>query len=155
MAQIITTMDLIPISKQILQPTIKSNIQYVDSVEEMEKIELQPNEVCMRFDNNNTCFYIRSRDMMGNYMPIKIYFYEDFATKMQNIDNKEFIDKCKALKFDSLKTELAIKFFIENEKPMQVWEWLLKTKRADLEYDTVKNLRYKLKKALFEKVTKE
>jgi hypothetical protein len=36
---------------------------------------------------------------------------------------------------------------MENEKTLKVWLWLLETKKADWEYDTVKHLRYKLKKA--------
>ena len=68
-----------PISEQELQPKIISNIQYVNGIEEMEKIELKPNEIALRFDNNVSSFYIRSRDKHGEYSPIKIYFYEDFA----------------------------------------------------------------------------
>ena len=137
----------VPISKDIIQPIIKSNIQYVDSVEEFEKIELDPNETVLRFDNNQSCFYIRERDKFGEYQPIKVYFYEDFPTRMQRADDKEFYDKCKALKLDPLKTEVAYKFFIEQEKTLKVWLWLLETKKADWEYDTVKHLKFKLKKA--------
>jgi hypothetical protein len=140
---------MISISKNIIEPIITSNIQYVDGIEEFEKIELNLNQTILCFDNNNSCFYIRERDKYGDYSPVKIYFYEDFATKMQNQNNNAFYDKCKLLKLDSLKTELAYKFFIENEKTMKVWLWLLETKKADWEYDTVKHLRYKLKKAFF------
>ena len=141
-------MDNAPISQQLLQPIIKSNIQYVNSIEEMEQIKLQPNEICMRFDNNSTCFYIRSTDSKGNYEPIKVYFYEDFATKMQKYSDEDFFNKCKALKLDPLKTEIAYKFFIENEKPMKVWLWLLQTKKANWEEDTVRRLKSELKKKL-------
>ena len=137
----------IPISQNIIQPVIRSNIQYVNSIEEFEKIELEPNHTLLCFDNNKPCFYIRERDRYGDYSVVKVYFYEDFATRMQNTDNKVFYDKCKALKLDNLKTEIAYKFFIENEKTMKVWLWLLETKKADWEYDTVKHLRYKLKKS--------
>lgn len=137
----------IPISANILQPIIKSNIRYVDGIDEFEKIELDYNEICCAFDNKQTCFYIRERDKFGEYKPANVYFYEDFATKMQNGDNKAFYNKCKALKLDPLKTELAYKFFIQNEKTQSVWLWLLETKKADWEYDTVKYVRYKLKKA--------
>jgi hypothetical protein len=75
-----------------------------------------------------------------------VYFYEDFATKMQTDDDKAFYEKCKILKLDSLKTELAYKFFMQNEKTQTVWLWLLETKKADWSYDTVKQKRYKLKK---------
>jgi hypothetical protein len=140
----------IPISKNIVQPIIQSNIQYVDSVEEFEKIQLECNQTLLCFDNTKLCFYVRERDKYGEYSPVKIYFYEDFASRMQAVDNKEFYDKCKALKLDPLKTEIAYKFFMENEKPMKVWLWLLDTKKADWEYDTVKHLRYKLKKSFLQ-----
>lgn len=146
-------MDIIPISMQELQPVITSNIQYVNSIEEMEKIELEINQVCLRFSNNGNLFYIRSRDKHGEYSPVKVYFYEDFASKVQNIDNKDFIEKCKALKFDTLKTELAVKFFINNEKLQDVLSWLVEVKKHYIEYDSLKSLKYKIKKALLGKVT--
>jgi hypothetical protein len=136
----------IPISSSILQPIIKSNILYVNSLDEFEKIQLEYNETVLGFDNKQTCFYVRERDKYGEYKPAKVYFYEDFATHLQNGDHKDFYEKCKALKLDTLKTELAYKFFIENEKTQAVWLWLLDTKKADWEYDTVKHVRYKLKK---------
>ena len=138
--------NIIAISQGNLQPVIISNILYVDSLEEFEKIELAINETKLAFDNFKQRFYIRSRDKYGEYSEVKIYFYDDFSTKMQNED-KEFYDKCKRLKLDPLKTELAHKFFIENEKTMKIWLWLLETKKADWEYDTVKHLKTKLKKA--------
>lgn len=137
---------MIPISKDILQPIIKSNISYVNSIEEVEKIELDYNEIRVWFDNFNMCFYIRERDKFGVYSNVKVYFYQDFASKMQSADEMDFSNKCKRLKLDPLKTEIAHKFFMENEKTQKVWLWLLETKKADLEYDTVKHLRYKLKK---------
>ena len=145
---------IIPISQNILQPVIKSNISYVNSIEEFEKIELQPNQTILCFDNKRPYFYVRERDRFGECCPVKVYFYEDFATKMQSEDNKTFYDKCKQLKLDPLKTEIAYKFFIENEKTQKVWLWLIDTKKADWEYDTVKHLRYKLKKEFLKLETK-
>ena len=139
---------IIQISRNILQPVIKSNIQYVDSIEEFEKIELDYNQTILCFDNNKACFYLRERNRYGEYSSVKVFFYDDFATKMQRDDNKAFYDKCKSLKLDALKTEIAYKCFIENEKTQAVWLWLLETKRADWSYDTVRKVRSKLKKAL-------
>lgn len=138
---------MIPISNDIIQPVMRSNIQYVNSIDEFEAITLDCNQTILCFDNYKQCFYTRSRDQFGEYSTTKIYFYEDFAAKMQHDDNKAFYDKCKALKLDSLKTEVAYKFFMENEKPMKVWIWLLETKKSNCEYDTVKYWRCKLKKA--------
>lgn len=137
-------MDLI--SKSIIEPIIRSNIQYVDSFEAFEKIVLEPNQTILCFDNTKACFYVRECDKYGVYGAVKVYFYEDFASRMQSADDKVFYDKCKALKLDSLKTEIAYKFFMQSEKTMKVWLWLLETKKADWEYETVKHLKCKLKK---------
>jgi hypothetical protein len=137
----------IPISKAIIEPIVTSNIQYVNGIEEFEKIHLEPNQTILCFDNNSSCFYVRECDKHGEYGAVKVYFYEDFASRMQSND-KDFYAKCKAIKLDSLKVEIAYKFFIEREKTMNVWLWLLDTKKADWEYDTVKHLKWKLKKAL-------
>lgn len=139
---------IIQISKDITQPIIKSNIQYVDGIEEFEKIELGYNQTLLCFDNKSPCFYLRERNRYGEYSSVKVYFYQDFAAKMQTEDNGEFYEKCKALNLDPLKTEIAHKCFIERAKTQAVWLWLLETGKADWSYDTVKNVKYKLKKAL-------
>lgn len=138
---------LIQISKDLIQPVIKSNIQYVDGIEEFEKIELDYNQTILCFDNKSPCFYLRERNRYGEYSSIKVYFYQDFAAKMQADDNGVFYEKCKTLKLDPLKTEIAYKCFIENAKTQTVWLWLLETGKADWSYDTVKHVKYKLKKA--------
>ena len=113
----------VPISENIIQPVIQSNIRYVDSIEEFERIELEANQTLLCFDNKKPCFYIRERDKYGVYSSVRVYFYQDFATKMQSEEELSFYEKCKALKLDSLKTEIAHKFFIENEKTKSV-QWL-------------------------------
>lgn len=138
---------LIQISKELIQPIIQSNIQYVDGIEEFEKIELGYNQTLLCFDNKNPCFYLRERNRYGEYSSVKVYFYQDFAAKMQADDNGEFYEKCKTLNLDPLKTEIAYKCFIERMKTQALWLWLLETGKADWSYDTVKNVKYKLKKA--------
>lgn len=140
---------LIPISRNNLQPIIKSNIYYVNSLDDVEKITLECNQTILCFDENKPCFYLRERDKRGEYSPVKIYFYEDFATRMQSVEEEKFLKRCKELKFDNLKTEIAHKFFIENEKTQRVWDWLIKAKNVYMEYDSVKQLRYKMKKEFF------
>lgn len=143
-----------PISKNILQPIIKSNIQYVNNgIEEFESIELEPNQTILCFDNYKPCFYIRERDKFGEYSAVKIYFYEDFANRVQSIEREEFIQKCRDAGLSDLKTEIAIMFFLENKKPLEVWEWSLKNTTKDWEWDYVRSLKYKLKVKLFKKVT--
>ena len=146
-------MSNIPISQNMLQPIIQSNIQYVNGIEDFEMIKLEVNQTLLCFDNNKPCFYIRERDKFGEYSPVKIYFYEDFANRVQSIEREEFIKKCRDAGLSDLKTEIAIMFFLENKKPLEVWEWSLKNTTKDWEWDYVRSLKYKLKVKLFKKVT--
>ena len=145
---------MIPISHDIIQPIIRSNIRYVDSVEEFEQIELEKNQTILCFDNTKACFYIRERDKYGDYSAVKIYFYQTFEQKLKDVEREEFIKKCNDIGLDELKTEIACMFFLENKKPLEVWEWSLKNTRKEWEWDYVRNLKCKLKKQLFEKVIK-
>lgn len=135
-----------PISMNMLQPIIKSNIYYVDGIDEFEHIVLDINETRLGFDNNKACFYLRSRDKNGEYSPILVYFYEDFSSRFKRTDEDEFFKKCKELNFDEFKTDLAYKFFILNEKTSKVYKWMIDNKKGKLEYDTIKYMRWKMKK---------
>ena len=141
---------MIPISRENIEPKISSNILYVDSLEDFIKIPLEPNHVLTAFDNYRQCFYVKACDKYGVCGDAKVYFYEDIAERIQNGKEQNFYDKCKALKYDSLHALIAKKFFLDNEKPMKVWLWLLDTKQADWEYDTVKHLKCKMKKELYD-----
>ncbi len=143
---------MIPISKEMIEPVFTSNISYVDSLEEFDKIELKPNETRLAFDNKQPCFYVRECNKVGEIQPIKIYFYETFAERVQRYKVDDFILKCQKAGFDDLKTEIAYKFFIENKKPYDVWLWALNEKGKDWEWDYVRNLKCRLKIKLF-KVT--
>jgi hypothetical protein len=61
----------------------------------------------------------------------------------------EIIAKCKELNYNELKTQIAIKFFVDKEKPKDVWLWLCETQDTPYEWDYVKNLKYRMKKDLF------
>lgn len=143
---------IIPISKNIIEPVIKTNIEYVENIEEFEKIELNSNETILRFDNNQPCFYVRERDKFGEYSPVKIFFYENFAQKIQNIEKEEFIKKCKEAGLDELKTECACKFFFDKCKPYDVWIWVTSVKGKSWSWDYVIGLKCSLKKKLFPKI---
>ena len=146
---------MIPISKSNLEPKIKSNISYVESLTEFEKIEIKPNETRLSFDNLNQCFYIKTRDKNGEYSPIKIYFYQNFVEKIGSIERDEFIKRCRDAGFDELKTEIAIKLFKENMKVENVWLWLLSEKKKDIEWDSVKQMKYRMKVKLFPELIKK
>jgi hypothetical protein len=143
---------IIPISKDILEPIITTNVQYVNSIDEFEIIELKPNETRLAFDNNQPCFYVRERDKFGEYSIVKIFFYENFAQKIQNLEKDEFIKKCKDAGLDELKTEVACKFFLDKCKPYDVWIWVTSEKGKDWSWDYVISLKCQLKKKLFPKV---
>ena len=143
---------MIPISKNIIEPKIKTNINFVNSLEDFEKIELDFNETILRFDNNSCCFYVRERDKFGEYSSVKIYFYENFAERVQKLEKDEFIHKCQKVGLDELKTEVACMFFLDNKKPYDVWLLAITEKNKNWEWDYVRNLRYRLKRKLFEKV---
>jgi hypothetical protein len=61
----------------------------------------------------------------------------------------ELIAKCKAKGYNEIKTQMAIKFFVEKEKPKAVWEWLCQVCPMAMSWDSVKNLKSKMKKDLF------
>lgn len=144
-----------PISQALILPTPKTNIEFANSIEEVESFELDYNETKIWFDNFHECFYRRSRDCYGEYSPVKVYFYFDLASKLQQDGEKAFYDKCRSLGYNQLKVDIAHKFFIENEKPQAVWLWLLETKRATLEWDTVRQMKSRMRKSFLEFVKKD
>ena len=143
---------IIPISKNIIEPVKNSNIFYVNSLEEFEKTTLELNETKLAFDNNQQCFYVRERDKYGEYSPVMIFFYENFAQKISNLEREEFVKKCKDAGLDELKTECAIRFFLLKHKPYDVWIWVTSEKGKDWSWDYVTSLKCKLKKKLFPEV---
>lgn len=77
----------------------------------------------------------------------KIQEYIDLKHKYSAKD--ELIYKCHELNYNPLNTEIAVKFFIEHQKPKEVWLWLCETQENPISWDSVKNLKSKMKKDLF------
>lgn len=73
----------------------------------------------------------------------------ELHSKTKVSDKEELIAKCRKLGYNQLKTDMAIKFFIENEKPREVWIWLTQNKLSTLEWETVRTIKYNMKKELF------
>ena len=69
--------------------------------------------------------------------------------KLSSDPKANIIRRCSELGYNELKTELAIKFFVENEKPKDVWLWLLETKKSNIEWDSVSKIKKRMKKELF------
>lgn len=85
---------------------------------------------------------------VGCVIPVIMYI-ESLLFDPVISDKDKLIALCKKHNYNSLKTEMAIKFFIDKEKPKDVWLWLLDTKKSDIEWDTVKHIKSKMKKELF------
>lgn len=78
-----------------------------------------------------------------------LQYFLDLKASTKVTDKEAFVEKCKSLGYNDLKTEMAVKFFIGKETPRDVWLWLLKTKQSDIEWDSVKKIKYRMKKELF------
>ena len=145
---------MIPISKDMIEPILKSNIEYVNSVEEFEKIELDYNETKLAFDNFKQCFYIRSRDKKGEYSRVFVFFYEDFGQRVSSIRKEEFIEKCKKIGYKADKIEIACLLFIDCWSNKAVSDWLWKTKHEMIEYDSMKTKKSRMMQELYPELVK-
>lgn len=91
--------------------------------------------------------------IIGGAISILLFFIQRYIELLSTpkVSNKElFIQKCKELNYNELKTQMAIKFFIDKEKPKDVWLWLCETQDNPIEWDSVKKIKYRMKKDLFE-----
>ena len=80
---------------------------------------------------------------------ISWHLQEIIDLKRKRTFKDDLIDKCKTLGYNEIKTQIAVKFFVNKEKPKDVWLWLCETQNYPMEWDSVKNLKYKMKKDLF------
>lgn len=80
---------------------------------------------------------------------IPIIMYIESLLFEPKTDKDKLIELCKKYNYNELKTQIAIKFFIDKEKPKDVWLWLCDTQENPMEWDSVKHLKWKMKKQLF------
>ena len=85
--------------------------------------------------------------LAGISIPIIMYI-ESLLFEPQTEKDK-LIALCKKHNYNELKTQMAIKFFVDKEKPKDVWLWLCETQENPMEWDSVKRLKYRMKKQLF------
>lgn len=91
-----------------------------------------------------------SNILVGVGFSIFTWLIQDVINIKNSYGEKDkLIARCKALNYNELKTQIAVKFFIDKEKPKDVWLWLCETQDFPMEWDSVKNLKYKMKKDLF------
>ena len=84
---------------------------------------------------------------VGMCIPIVMYI-ESLLFEPQTEKDK-LIELCKKHNYNELKTQIAIKFFVDKEKPKDVWLWLCETQDNPVEWDSVKTMKYRMKKQLF------
>lgn len=80
---------------------------------------------------------------------ISWHIQEIIDIKSKYTRKERLIEKCKALNYSPLKTEIAVRFFIEKQKPKEVWSWLCETRPMAMSWDSLYNLKSKMKKDLF------
>jgi hypothetical protein len=91
-----------------------------------------------------------SNIIVGTSFAIISWLIQDILNILKNYNTKDkLIAKCKDKGYDELKTQIAVKFFVDKEKPKSVWLWLCETQENPMSWDSVKNLKYKMKKDLF------
>lgn len=80
---------------------------------------------------------------------ISWHIQEIIDLKSKSTRKERLIEKCKQLNYNKLKTEIAVKFFIDKEKPKDVWNWICETRPMAMSWDSLYNLKAKMKKDLF------
>lgn len=133
-----------PISKNIIEiPTII--VVFVDSITEVESIELKPCQTAICFDNNQPTFYMRERDRHGKYLEKKVYFYDSLPERLQTLRREEFIERCKKAGLSDVDTKIAEKAFVDNMENEELWAWMLENKIKDVALDTIRKIKWKIR----------
>lgn len=87
---------------------------------------------------------------VGAIIPIVMYI-ESLLFDPVVSEKEKLIQLCKEHNYNELKTQMAVKFFHDKEKPKDVWLWLCETQSQPIGWDTVKQTKYRMKKELFPK----
>jgi hypothetical protein len=91
-----------------------------------------------------------SNILVGVGFAIITWYIQDIINIKKRLNEKDnLIARCKAHNYNELKTEMAVKFFVEKQNPKDVWLWLCETQEYPMSWDSVKNLKHKMKKDLF------
>ena len=117
--------------------------------------------LCCMFLSTSICWFgtylslpinisLISNIIIGVGFAIITWYIQDIIEIKKRINAKDnLIARCKQHNYDELKTQIAVKFFVDKEKPKQVWIWLCETQKYPMEWDSVKTLKYRMKKDLF------
>ena len=86
--------------------------------------------------------------IIGAIIPM-IMYAESLLFDVKISDEDKLISLCKLHGYNELKTQIAVKFFIDKEKVKDVWLWLCNEQNYNIEYDSVKKIKLRMKKDLF------
>ena len=80
---------------------------------------------------------------------IPIIMYIESLLFEPKTEKDKLIELCKKYNYTELKTELAIRFFVDKMATKDVWTWLCENYPYAMEYDSLKQTRWRMKKQLF------
>lgn len=85
---------------------------------------------------------------VGACIPL-IMYAESLLFDVKLSDEELLVKLCKAHNYNELKTKMAVRFFIKKEKPKDVWLWICETQDQPIAWDSVKQMKWRMKKELF------
>ena len=92
------------------------------------------------FIDTYVLFYIQEKEEYRQDKECAEANARDLATKLKTYENpnSEFLAKCRKAKLSKRDTEIAIKYFVECQKPREIWNWLCECDEYDsIEWDSV------------------
>jgi hypothetical protein len=91
-----------------------------------------------------------SNIIVGVGFAVITWHIQDIIDLKSKYTRKErLIDKCKTLNYSKFKIDIALQFFIEKKKTKEVWNWLCQNYPQSITWDSLYNLKTKMKKDLF------
>ena len=90
-----------------------------------------------------TLYYIQSKQELKQDKECAEKIVVELQRQLKELENplKEIQDKCRNAKLSKRDTEIAIKYFYENQTPKEIWLWLCDNKEYEtIEWDSVYRL---------------
>lgn len=97
------------------------------------------------------CFFISWVGFVAQDRLDLIFINNKLKQRPELNEKDKFIKQCKDLRYNDLKTQIAVKLFVDKQGIKEVWNWLCETQDNPPEYDSVKRMKYRIQKDLFKK----
>lgn len=88
-------------------------------------------------------WYIQSKENLRKEKDIAENLAKELQSKLAEFKNPhaEMLVKCRKAKLSKRDTQIAVKYFVENNTPKEIWTWLCENKEYDnIEWDSVYRL---------------